>query len=82
MEDIVLRWRCNHQQKLSLKFQYYIYRALHRNYFINPNFQALQDVGYGGMDRIEGHTAGTCECGNEHSGSIKGGEFLHYLKTG
>ena len=26
--------------------------------------------------------AGTCECANEHSGSIKCGEFLDYLKTG
>jgi hypothetical protein len=26
--------------------------------------------------------AGTCECGNEPSGSIKLGEFLYYLKTG
>ena len=26
--------------------------------------------------------AGTCECGNEQSGSIKCGEFLDYLKTG
>jgi hypothetical protein len=25
--------------------------------------------------------AGTCECGNEPSGSIKYGEFLDYLKT-
>jgi hypothetical protein len=29
----------------------------------------LQDVGFGGMDWID-------ECGNEHSGSIKCGEFL------
>jgi hypothetical protein len=26
--------------------------------------------------------AGTCECGNEPSGSIKCGEFLDYLRTG
>ena len=26
--------------------------------------------------------AGTCECGDEPSGSIKFGEFLDYLKTG
>ena len=25
---------------------------------------------------------GTCECGNETSGSIKCGEFLDWLKTG
>jgi len=25
--------------------------------------------------------AGTCECVNEHSGSIKCGEFLDWLKT-
>ena len=26
--------------------------------------------------------AGTCECGNEPSGSVKRGEFLVYRKTG
>jgi hypothetical protein len=26
--------------------------------------------------------AGTCECGNEPSGSIRCGELLDYLKTG
>jgi hypothetical protein len=26
--------------------------------------------------------AGTCECGNELSGSIKRGEFLDYLQIG
>jgi len=26
--------------------------------------------------------AGTCECGNEPSGSVKCGEFLDYPKTG
>jgi len=26
--------------------------------------------------------AGTCECGNEPSGSIKFGEFLDWLRTG
>jgi hypothetical protein len=26
--------------------------------------------------------ASTCDCGNEHSGSIKCGEFLDWLKTG
>jgi hypothetical protein len=40
----------------------------------------LQGVGCGGMDRIElaqeREVAGTCECGNEPSGSIKCGEFL------
>jgi hypothetical protein len=37
----------------------------------------LQEVGCGGMDRIElVQVAGTCECGNEPSGSIKCGEFL------
>ena len=34
----------------------------------------LQEVGLGGMDWIE--LAGTCECGNERSSSIKCGEFL------
>jgi len=36
------------------------------------------DVGYG-LDRCgsgQGQMAGTCECGNEHSGSIKCWEFL------
>ena len=37
----------------------------------------LQEVGCGGVDWIElGQVAGTCECGNETSGSIKCGEFL------
>ena len=40
--------------------------------------------GYG-MDRAgtgQAHVAGTCECGNEHSGSIKCGKFLDQLQTG
>jgi hypothetical protein len=40
----------------------------------------LQEVGCGVMDWIElawdRQVAGTCECGNEPSGSIKCGEFL------
>ena len=41
----------------------------------------LQEVGCGGMDWIElaqdrGQVAGTCEYGNESSGSIKSREFL------
>jgi len=28
-----------------------------------------------------GQVAGTCECGNEPSGSIKCKEFIYYLKT-
>ena len=41
----------------------------------------LQDVGCGGMDWFDlaqdrERVAGTCECGNEPSGSIKCGEFL------
>jgi hypothetical protein len=28
-----------------------------------------------------GQMAGTCECGNEPSGSIKCGEFLDWLRT-
>jgi len=36
-----------------------------------------QEVGCGGKDWIElAQVAGTCECGNEPSGSIKRGEFL------
>ena len=38
-----------------------------------------------GLDRAgsgQGKLAGTCECGNEPSGSLKCGEFLDYLKTG
>jgi hypothetical protein len=31
------------------------------------------------QDRV---VAGTCECGNEHYGSIKFGEFFDYRKTG
>jgi len=47
-----------------------------------------QKVGYGGMDWIEPVQdrdmwgGGTCECGNEPSGSIECAEFLDYLKTG
>ena len=40
--------------------------------------------GYG-MDRYglrEGQVQGTCDCGNELSGSIKCGEFLDQLSTG
>jgi hypothetical protein len=41
---------------------------------------ALQEVGGGyGLNRAgtgEGQVSGTCECGNEPSGSIKCGEFL------
>jgi hypothetical protein len=29
-----------------------------------------------------GQLAGTCECGNEHSGSIKCGDFFDYLRNG
>jgi hypothetical protein len=42
----------------------------------------LQEVGCRGMDWMdmaqdrEGQMAGTCECGDELSGSIKSGEFL------
>ena len=45
----------------------------------------LQEVACGGVDWIElaqnRELAGTCDCGNEPSGSIKCGEFLDYLKT-
>jgi hypothetical protein len=39
----------------------------------------LQEVRCGGMDWIE---LGTCECGNETSGSINCGVFLDWIKTG
>jgi hypothetical protein len=47
----------------------------------------IQEVGSGGMDWIwagSGYrqVAGSCECSNEPSGSIKCGEFLDYLQTG
>jgi hypothetical protein len=41
----------------------------------------LREVGWGhGVDRSglrEGQVAGSCECGNEPSGSIKCGEFFY-----
>jgi hypothetical protein len=40
-------------------------------------------VGCGGMDWIDlVQDRGTCECGNEPSGSIKCGELIDQLKTG
>ena len=33
-------------------------------------------------DLAQGHVAGTCECGNEHSGSIKCGGFLDQMRAG
>jgi hypothetical protein len=37
----------------------------------------LQEVGYGGMEWMEGaQVADTCDCGNEPSGFIKCGEFF------
>ena len=47
----------------------------------------LQEVGCSGIDGIDmahdkDSCAGTCECSNEHSGSIKCEEFLKWLKTG
>ena len=43
-------------------------------------------MGCRGMDWIEmaqdmDNVAGTCDCGNESSGSVKCGEFLDLLKT-
>jgi hypothetical protein len=35
-----------------------------------------------GMIRLGRAVAGTCECGNEPTGSIKYGEFLDWLRTG
>ena len=46
----------------------------------------LQEVEIGDMDWIagsgQGQIAGTCECGDEPSGSIKCQQFLDYLKNG
>ena len=49
----------------------------------------LQEVGCGGIDWMKlaqdtgyGQVAGTCECGNEPSVSIKCGEFLDWLNAG
>jgi hypothetical protein len=42
----------------------------------------LQEVGWGGVDRITlAQVAGSCECGDEPSGSIKCREFLDCLRT-
>jgi hypothetical protein len=42
----------------------------------------LQEVGCGGMDWIElVEVEGSCECGNEPSGTVKCGEFLQQLIT-
>jgi len=42
----------------------------------------LREVGWGGVDRIAlAQVAGSCECGDEPSGSIKCREFLDYLRT-
>ena len=40
--------------------------------------------GYGlnGADFGQAQVVGTCECGNETSGSIKSGKFLDQLQTG
>jgi hypothetical protein len=44
-----------------------------------------EEVGLGNiLDRTvsgEGQVGGACECGNEHSDSIKNGEFFEYLRT-
>jgi hypothetical protein len=47
-------------------------------------FKKWDGVGHG-LDRSDseyGQIAGTCECGNEPSGSTKCGECLHWLRTG
>jgi hypothetical protein len=42
----------------------------------------FEEVGYRRVDWIElGQVAGTCECGNETSGSIKCGEILDQLQN-
>jgi hypothetical protein len=45
-----------------------------RHRWENNIILVLQDVGWEGMDWID--LAGTCNCGNEPSASIKYGEFL------
>jgi hypothetical protein len=47
----------------------------------------LQEEGYDGIEWIElvqdtNEVAGTCDCGNEPSGSIKYEEFFDWLRTG
>jgi hypothetical protein len=43
----------------------------------------LQKMGCGGKDWIKlAQLVGTCECGNDPSGSIESGEFLDWLRTG
>jgi hypothetical protein len=45
----------------------------------------LQKVGCGGLNWMklaqDRQRAGTCECGNEISGSIKCGKFVDWLQT-
>jgi len=49
---------------------------------IKMDFQEVGCVGYG-LDRAGSgseQVAGTCECGNEPSGSIQCGEFLDWMR--
>ena len=51
---------------------------------IKMDLQEVECGGYG-LDRAGsgyGQVVGTCECGDEPSGSIKCGEFLDWLRTG
>ena len=41
-----------------------------------------EGYGLGRAGLKQGQVAGTCECGNEPSGSVKRGELLGYLRTG
>jgi hypothetical protein len=57
-----------------MKLYLFILKANRRRRWEDNIQMVLQKVGCTGMDWIE--LAGTCECGNKPSGSIKCGEFL------
>ena len=70
------------------RHEYVIYCRLLQSDFkcVNEFYGSLVSRMWGyGLDRAgsgKGQVAGTCECGNEASGSMKSGEFLNQLKTG
>ena len=49
-------------------------------YNVKMDFQEMRREGNECIALVQ--VAGTCECGNEPSGSIKCGEFIDQLKTG